>query len=71
MKHVIIIETTDPSYGGRQLGQFDQEVLERAVELFFETEGLNCCVRSSFNQSSAISAVHEMYNAPKWDPDTA
>jgi hypothetical protein len=69
MKHVIVIETVDEIAGGLPLKQSDQDVLERAVELFFEIEHRSCCVRSSFNQSSAIAAVHEMYNAPKWDPN--
>jgi hypothetical protein len=67
MKHVIVIETVDEIAGGLPLKQSDQDVLERAVELLFEMENRSCYVRSSFNQSSAVAAVHEMYNAPKWD----
>ena len=70
MKHVIVIETSDPGYyGGRSLKQSDQDVLERVVELFFEVENLTCCVRSKFNQSSAIAAIHDLYGAPAWDPN--
>ena len=69
MKHVIVIETVDEVAGGLPLHQSDQEVLIRAVELFFEIEKKTACVYGRFNQQSAIAAIHEIYGAPKWNPE--
>ena len=66
MKHVIVIETVDEVAGGLPLHQSDQEVLIRAVELFFEIEKKTACVYGRFNQQSAIVAVHNMYDVP-WE----
>ena len=66
MKHVIVIETVDEVAGGLKLRQSDQDVIVRAVELFFEIENRPACVISRFNVSSALDAFHELYGLPPW-----
>ena len=67
MKHVIVIETPDDD---RPLPTTLQQALMRAAEIGCELEGITCFVHGRFNEKSAIAAVHEMYNAPKWNPDS-
>jgi hypothetical protein len=65
VKHVIVIETPD----GKNIPDRLAAVLVRAVEIGV-TEGHSICfVQARFNFDSAVAAVHEMYNAPKWEPN--
>jgi hypothetical protein len=65
MKHVIVIETCDPPEGG-PISNGLQSVLLRAVEIGVQEGHGVCFVQGKFNVVSAITAVHEMYNAPEW-----
>ena len=71
MKHVIVIETVDEEAGGAPIDPKLQEVLVRALEIGIEEAHGSCCVSWRFNVPSAIAAVHEMYGASKWDPETS
>ena len=66
MKHVIVFETSDD---GRSLSETDQSVLVRTIELWLEIEGRVGWAQGKFNVPSAIAAIHEMYGAPKYDPE--
>ena len=67
MKHIIVIETVDYP-AGKFIAPDLQSVLCRAVEIGVEEAHGSCFVNARFNVDSAIAAVHEMYNAPKWEP---
>ena len=68
MKHVIVIETCDAPEGGPISNEL-QSVLLRAVEIGVQEGHGVCFVHGKFNVDSAIVATHEMYDAPKWEPD--
>lgn len=70
MKHIIIIETVDPSEPtGKEMSETLAELLLREVEQDVENLHGTCAVYGVFNQDSAIAALHELYGAPKWEPD--
>jgi hypothetical protein len=58
MKHVIVLGTLGP-ITPRQV---------RMIEAVFD-DYLYSEIETKFNVDSAIAAVHEMYDAPKWNPD--
>lgn len=63
MKHVLVIETADRHYISPTTEEWLTQFLEGALTL----AGIECVVRSTFNQDSAIATVHDMYNASKWE----
>lgn len=68
MKHVIVIETVDPSEPrGKLLDKNLATSLLSFVESRVEQEHGVCFVRGIFNQHSAIDAIHEMFNVPRGD----
>lgn len=69
MKHVIVIETVDPSEGGFPVCKSLESFLIGFIEGRMDEALGVCVVRSMFNAQSAIAAVHEMYGAPKWNPE--
>jgi hypothetical protein len=42
---------------------------QKIVDVTVTEEHGTCAVQTRFNVSSAIAAIHEMYGAPKWDPN--
>ena len=64
MKHVIVIETVDEPEG-TPIPSYLAVLLETVIDSLVTTKHGVCSIRSSFNQPSAIAAVHEMYNVPK------
>ena len=66
MKHVIVIETVDPSEGGPEFSVAFQSAVEAEIEERVGEPDI-CVVRGRWNTDSAIEAVYEMYNAPKWN----
>jgi hypothetical protein len=67
MKHVIVIETVDESEGGKLIDHQLANLLEANIDLLVSDKIGICVVRGTYNNASAIAAVHELYNAPKWD----
>ena len=67
MKHVIVIETVDSQDGVIPIDL--SRILLRVVEMGIEDTGRVCFVHGKFNAESAIAATHELYNAPKWEPN--
>ena len=68
MKHVIVIETVDRPWKAAHKIVFSNRIellVEAVAEHFLGNEP--CVVRSMWFRDSAIAAVHEMYNAPKWE----
>ena len=65
MKHVIVIETPETI----TISPLRQDVLEGAIEGVLSGQSSSTFIQCRFNVDSAIAAVHEMYNAPKWEPD--
>ena len=59
MKHVIVIETPDRAPLSERLENQINSTIEDLIDV-------ECFIQSTFNQHSAIAAVHEMYNAPEW-----
>jgi hypothetical protein len=68
MKHVIVIETPDRKWDAKDKVIFSNRI-ETAVEAIAEhyLGDEPCVVRSMWFRDSAIAAVHELYNAPKWN----
>jgi hypothetical protein len=69
MKHVIVIETSDPPDGKPFPRWLQQLILGKIENVVEERHGL-CFTQSRFNVSSATVAIHEMYSLPPWDPET-
>jgi len=66
LKHVIVIETVDRVERIPDAERFEQAIVGMVEELATVFEG-ECAVRSKFYVNSAISAVHELYNARPWE----
>ena len=69
MKHVIVIETSDPPEG-QPIDRYLAGYLTSRIEKALDAANVLAVVRDSYNQNSAIAAIHEMYNAPKWNGGT-
>lgn len=65
MKHVIVIETAD---NAEFSGYVEHRIKQRISDVLL-ANNISCVTYSKFFVESAIAAVHEMYNAPKWDPN--
>lgn len=63
MKHVIVIETVD----GFDMPAHIQVNIEEAISYWVRKCLQECLILHTYNVESAIAAVHEMYNAPKWE----
>lgn len=71
MKHIIVLGTADGEDGmtPRPIPDWLEKFIEKIVDLTVTEEHGICAVQTRFNVSSAIAAIHEMYGAPKRDPN--
>ncbi len=53
----------------RPIPKWLEEFLQELVDSQVSGSHGSCVVRTKFNMSSAIAAVHEMYGAPSWNPN--
>jgi hypothetical protein len=68
MKHVIVINTVDPPEGKPLSIPFQTDLIQKIEKLVQAEVGKDLRYTvDRFNVDSAIEAVHEMYNAPKWN----
>lgn len=63
MKHVIVLCTSDER---EPIDEHLQRYLVSRIEKALDAVSVEHYIQSSFNVSSAIAAVHEMYGAPAW-----
>ena len=68
MRHVIVIETVGESIPAYLPDRFQADVIATLDRMVRKYKG-ESFIQTKFYVESAIAAIHEMFNAPKWDPN--